>query len=92
MSGVRVFSATLVDLVAINYLERFMGEQKIESASKARTLIKDSFLWYMVFYIALLVQLDECQCTTLQLSRILHVVFLKLGLDIYLAKLVASVV
>lgn len=35
---------------------------------------------------------DECQCTTFQLSRILHVVFLKLGLDIYSAEMVASVV
>lgn len=48
----------------------------------------DSFLWHMVFSAC---STDEYQCTTLQLSRILHVVFLKLGLDIYLAKLFASV-
>lgn len=48
MFGVRILSHS-VDLVAVSYLERFMGEQEIESASKARTLIKDSFLWHMFF-------------------------------------------
>lgn len=68
-----------------------MGEQEIESGSKAGTLIRDSFLWH-VFRSCSACLTDRCQCTALQLSMILTALFLKLGLGIYTARLVPLVV